>query len=196
MFWQGLLDFIREATELYRNRGNFDLLVSNYLPMGNSEKNMNLVNLIYFLKKRQVFVEENELKKILKRLNYAADQNFILNRDMLKALLKELLHHNEIIDIFLNYCKNWLENDQEAEYYMTFEELKNFFIVEQKQIFDDATIKNMIITFEDKRGEQKTDQISLIGFRNILFSMNNQICDVNQLDFYQVFCFLYKKIRK
>ena len=65
-------------------------------------------------------------------------------------------------------------------------------MIEQNQNFEnDEDLKEVIRTYEEKSqafdNEKTNDKISLAGFRNILFSMNNQIFDVNKLAVYQVF---------
>ena len=196
LFWQGLLFFMKEAKLSYENRTNIDQLASNYFQISTQEKEMSFMDLKKFLKNRQIFVEETELKDILNKLNYQVDKNFKLNKNMIKALLKEMLHCNEFVEIFSNYCESWLEHTVGHEYYMKLEELKKFFLIEQKQILEDNVIKNMIYAFEDKQNtaKNKNDKISLNGFRNILFSMNNQIFDNNKMEFYQVFL-KFKKLK-
>ena len=75
---------------------------------------------------------------------------------------------------------------------MSLKELRKFFMIEQNQSFEnDEDLKEVIRTYEEKSqafdNEKTNDKISLAGFRNKLFSMNNQIFDVNKLAVYQVF---------
>ena len=67
--------------------------------------------------------------------------------------------------------------------------LKKFFVIEQNQCFDDKHLREIIKTHEDptiNKNNQNNDQISLSGFKNILFSFSNQIFDINKLQIYQV----------
>ena len=161
-----------------------------------NEKFMNLKKLRSFLKDRQIFAEEEELRKILSKIlgkeRINAEENFALNKKTLRKILKELLNYNEFLAIFANYCENWMKLDENSYYFMSLKELRKFFMIEQNQNFEnDEDLKEVIRTYEEKSqafdNEKTNDKISLAGFRNKLFSMNNQIFDVNKLAVYQVF---------
>ena len=63
-----------------------------------NEKFMNLKKLRSFLKDRQIFAEEEELRKILSKIlgkeRINAEENFALNKKTLRKILKELLNYN------------------------------------------------------------------------------------------------------
>ncbi len=197
LFWQGLLHFMSEARVSNEFRPHIDMLASTFIGSNNEkEKVMNLKKLKRFLKDRQILVEEEEIKKILSKIHgkekINAEENFVLNKENLRKILKELLNCNEFIAIFANYCENWMKMDENSSYFLSLKELRKFFRVEQNQVFEnDEDLMEVIRTYEEKsqefNNEKKIDKISLAGFRNILFSINNQIFDVNKLAVYQVF---------
>ena len=193
LFWQGLLYFLKEARAANQCRPHIDMIASKFFSKNNDhEKVLNIKHLRVFLKNRQIILEQNELQQILDKLNLPANENFILNKEIIKSILKELLNHNELLEIFSVYCQNWMEDkdNDKSEYYLQLNEIKKFFLMEQKQVIDDDCIKKIIGAYEDntvKNSSNYSEQkISLSGFRNILFSLNNQIFDVGKASFYQV----------
>jgi len=184
IFWQGILHFMRETRLLYHERSFIDGLASHFMT---EEKTMKFIDLKAFLKRRGIFIEENELEKIFKRLNFKGKgPDFQLNREMLKSLLREMLTYNEILEVFEKYCGSWfeIENNSQKDCFLILEELKDFFIQEQKQVLTDENLRKIIEKYEEKG---KTEEISIKGLRNMLFSKNNQIFDLRRKELFQVF---------
>lgn len=191
LFWQGILFFMKESNHLQRNRTHFDLMASGFICSGSNEKEMNFIEMIRFLKDRQIFIEEEELKTVMAKLNFDFDfrKTFFFNKNLFKKILGELVDYNEFIQIFSNYCKNWLEGNKKPDYFMSLDELKKFFLIEQNENLDEIYLKKLLKTKSinlNKPQEVNNDKISLTKLKSILFSMNNQIFDVKKMAIYQV----------
>lgn len=146
-------------------------------------------------------ISKKPLIEFLKRQNIKLDDKFQgfldslpndkkhFGKQTFKLILKKLLNYDEIIPIFSTYCTDIFRRTKDKDQYLTIKQLKKFFIVEQNQIFEnDAYLKKIIDTFDDnkKEGLSTSDKMSLSGFRNMLFSINNQIFDINKMKPYQV----------
>ena len=207
LFWQGLMHYMGEARALNQFRPHYDMLASNFLTKKEPGEIMGLKNLRNFLKNRQIFIEIDELKSIFFKLKFDFSDSFTLNKTMLKQILRELMNDNELVDIFENYCDTWNrmnDKNEKTDHFMKISELKKFFIMEQGQVFDDESLREIIRTYEDFNiGDKPQDSISLsglktfisflmnfifyhLGFRNILFSIHNEFFNVDKLGVYQV----------
>lgn len=142
-----------------------------------------------FLKKNKIEIDD----KFFDFLNNMFESSPKIAKDQFKLIMKELTKYDETIAIFSKYLeeekKNHLIHTKES--YLTVENLKDFFMYEQDQIFNnDSYIKKIIQSFEPVTEDSFLDDetMSIDGFKKMLFSNHNQIFDVNKLRTYQVFC--------
>lgn len=182
LFWQGLLYFIHEAQALAQQVTFLDALASRSICFDTPKlKNEILfIDLKNFLKKRLIFVDDTDITSVFSKLNFKLNKK--ITKNMLKDVLREFLNHNELLEIFEKYCAAWLKND-EAECFLTNEELKAFFKFEQNQDLKEEDICKMFELYG------QNGKMSLIGLKNLLFSKNNQIFNPKKAKKSQVFFF-------
>lgn len=189
LFWQGLLHFIDEASALSDKKNNIALWASSHFSLSeNNDKEMNFNELFNFLKKRELLISKSELGDVLQKININIEGKIVFNRNLIRVLFKSLATYDEIFEIFSNYCQEWFEeDDKEIEMYMTFQEFKTFFLEEQKQSIEDAELKKFKEIYRENNEEANSNIITLHEAKKILFSLNNQIFDINKMEYYQVY---------